>query len=652
MPPFKPLGLALCLAAAAASAQPLPAPLVQATQAAVLHSPEVQERWRALQATRQQAPLAAAGWRPQVDLQASVGRQERRTPSQSGAWMGVSGVQISLNQLLFDGGQAAAAMRQASQAEVAAYFDLRHGSETVALQVVLAYLELLRLQQRVELATENYVEHRKLFDAIGERTRAGVGRRVDAEQAQARLAVAESALVGETRALHEAGLNYQRFVGQLPPAALPAWPSGRGVAPMPDSAAVALRQGLEANPQLRAAYHRWQQAQHAVEGRQAAFMPRFEGRLSASESRNRDGVRGEFRDQVAELVLSHNLYRGGADTAALQRATALQARSRAEMDLVCRQVQQNLSIAFNDTQTLGIRQRLADAQRLAVEKSVTALRQQFDIGQRSLLDVLDTQAEFFDATRTYVDSRYEQLRAEARTLASMGQLVALFGAAPADQAAELEALAAQPSGFDAAALCPAQVTHMESLERIKASLVLPPLPQRADRVVLLPNPDGSVGQVVVTGRAGQQVLGAAFTGTVLTGAAPVVAIPEEQVRREFAAALEAQPQRPERFTLFFEDGSVNLTRASAAEWPQVVQRLRARQALDLTVAGHTDTSGPARLNEALALRRAQTIAQRLRASGLQDTEIAIEGFGERLLEVPTPDGTREARNRRVVISAR
>ena len=424
------------------------------------------------------------------------------------------------------------------------------------------------------------------------------------------------------------------------------------MAPLPDSAAAALRQGLEANPQLRAAYHRWQQAQHAVEGRQAAFMPRFEGRLSASESRNRDGVRGEFRDQVAELVLSHNLYRGGADTAALQRATALQARSRAEMDLVCRQVQQNLSIAFNDTQTLGIRQRLADAQRLAVEKSVTALRQQFDIGQRSLLDVLDTQAEFFDATRTYVDSRYEQLRAEARTLASMGQLVALFGAAPADQAAELEALAAQPSGFDAAALCPAQVTHMESLERIKASLVLPPLPQRADRVVLLPNPDGSVGQVVVTGRAGQQVLGAAFTGTVLTGAAPVVAIPEEQVRREFAAALEAQPQRPERFTLFFEDGSVNLTRASAAEWPQVVQRLRARQALDLTVAGHTDTSGPARLNEALALRRAQTIAQRLRASGLQDTEIAIEGFGERLLEVPTPDGTREARNRRVVISAR
>ncbi|WP_052369055.1 TolC family outer membrane protein [Serpentinimonas barnesii] len=656
-PPFQPIWFVLCLAAASAHAQsqpqpqPLPAPLVQAAQAAVLQSPEVLERWRALQATRQQAPLAAAGWRPQVDLQANLGRQERRTPTQSAAWMGTSGVQVNLSQLLFDGGQVSAAMRQASQAELAAYFDLRNSSEAVALQVVLAYLELLRLQQRVALATENYVEHRKVFDAIGERTRAGVGRRVDAEQAQARLAVAESTLVGETRAFNEAGLNYQRFVGQLPPAQLPAWPDGRSVAPLPDSASAALRQGLEANPQLRAAYHRWLQAQQAVEGRQAAFMPRVEARLSASESRNRDGVRGEFRDQVAELVLTHNLYRGGADSAALQRATELQSRSRAEMDVVCRQVQQNLSIAFNETQTLRIRQRLADAQRLAVEKSATALRQQFDIGQRSLLDVLDTQAEFFDAARTYVDAQHEQLRAEARTLASMGQLVAQFGAAPAGQA-ELDALGAQPSGFDAAALCPAQVTHMESLERIKAGLVLPAPAARADRVVLLPNPDGSVGQVVVTGRAGQQVLGAAFAGTDLTGAAPAVAVPEEQVRRDFGDALAAQPQRPERFTLYFQDGSVNLTQASAAEWPQVLQRLRARTALDLTVAGHTDTIGSTRLNEALALRRAQAIAQRLRASGLQDVVIAIEGFGERLLEVPTPDGVREGRNRRVVISAR
>ncbi|MDO8274333.1 MAG: TolC family protein, partial [Serpentinimonas sp.] len=275
-PPFQPIWFVLCLAAASAHAQsqsqpqPLPAPLVQAAQAAVLQSPEVQERWRALQATRQQAPLAAAGWRPQVDLQANVGRQERRTPTQSAAWMGTSGVQVNLSQLLFDGGQVAAAMRQASQAELAAYFDLRQGSEAVALQVVLAYLELLRMQQRVALATDNYVEHRKVFDAIGERTRAGVGRRVDAEQAQARLAVAESTLVGETRAFNEAGLNYQRFVGLLPPAQLPAWPSGRSLAPLPDSASAALRQGLEANPQLRAAYHRWLQAQQAVEGRQAA----------------------------------------------------------------------------------------------------------------------------------------------------------------------------------------------------------------------------------------------------------------------------------------------------------------------------------------------------------------------------------------------
>ena len=91
---------------------------------------------------------------------------------------------------------------------------------------------------------------------------------------------------------------------------------------------------------------------------------------------------------------------------------------------------------------------------------------------------------------------------------------------------------------------------------------------------------------------------------------------------------------------------------SEAQWATVLQRLKERKALDITVAGHTDTVSTARINEALALRRARAVEQRLRASGLKDTAIAIESYGARNLEVPTPDQTSELRNRRVVIIAR
>lgn len=652
-PMFSPSWFSVCLASALACgfahADPLPTPLVQAAQTALVRSPDVQERWKAWRATQQGVPMAQAGWKPQVNVQAYTGQQDRRNPGLDLGDFSIRGVELTLSQLLFDGGRVGARVDEAHQAEVAAFHDLLGSSESVALQVVAAYLDLLRQQERVALATENYAEHQRTFNALLERSNAAVGRRSDTEQARGRLAVAESTLVAETTALRQAALAYQRQVGQLPPATLPAWPLGRGVAPVPGSALATLQQGLSSSPVLRAAFHRWQATEHATAARRAHFMPEVQARASVAESHNQNGVRGDFQDQVAEVVLQQNLYRGGADRNALRRASELQARSRAELDATCRQVQQTLSTAFNDVQTLRLREQLLDRQRLAIEKAAVAARQQFDIGQRTLLDVLDTQAEYLDSARNHVDARYDQLRAEARTLAGMGRLVALFGTAPAGDDTLSDRHPA--AGFDAEAVCPAQATFMDSLERIKASLALPER-RRADYVVLLPNADGSVGQVLVSGSGGEQRLTEARTGAELHGTQAPYAVGGEQVRRDFGPALDAQPVLPEKFTLYFDKGSTRLAKASAPAWNDIVQRLRARQALDITVSGHADTVSTAPKNDALALKRARAIERRLRSNGFKHTVIAVEGYGARTPEVATPDQTDEPRNRRVVITAR
>ena len=62
-----------------------------------------------------------------------------------------------------------------------------------------------------------------------------------------------------------------------------------------------------------------------------------------------------------------------------------------------------------------------------------AYRQQFDIGQRTLLDVLDTQNEYFEASRAYINAQYNEFLAQARTLASMGRLVETLGVSRPDQ---------------------------------------------------------------------------------------------------------------------------------------------------------------------------------------------------------------------------
>ena len=171
-------------------------------------------------------------------------------------------------------------------------------------------------------------------------------------------------------------------------------------------------------------------------------------------------------------------------------------------------------------------------------------------------------------------------------------------------------------------------------------------------VVLLPSPDGSVGQVVVEGARGAQVLKNARTGTALDGGVAPFAVSAEQLQRDFGAALAARPPLPEQFLLYFLAGGSELTPESKALLPRILERARARIAVDMSVIGHSDTQGKAEANEALALRRAGAIAQQLRQLGLQDAVLSVESHGERNLLVPTPDETAEPRNRRVEITLR
>ena len=171
-------------------------------------------------------------------------------------------------------------------------------------------------------------------------------------------------------------------------------------------------------------------------------------------------------------------------------------------------------------------------------------------------------------------------------------------------------------------------------------------------VVLLPSPDGSVGQVVVQGASGAQVLKEAQTGTALDGGVAPFAVSAEQLQRDFGAALAARPALPEQFLLYFLAGGSELTPESKTLLPRILERARARVAVDISVIGHSDTQGKADANEALALKRAGTIAQQLRQLGLQDAVLSVESHGERNLLVPTPDETAEPRNRRVEITLR
>ncbi len=180
----------------------------------------------------------------------------------------------------------------------------------------------------------------------------------------------------------------------------------------------------------------------------------------------------------------------------------------------------------------------------------------------------------------------------------------------------------------------------------------PPPIKPVSYVALLESPDGTTGKIVITGKLGQQHIDRAKLAAPLDGSQPPAPISDAKLQQDFGAALAARPLLPERFLLYFESGGAMLTAESAALLPKVVDSVAKRPGADVSIIGHSDTLGKAEANAALALKRAQSVAELLKEKGLKAAALNIESHGEANLLVKTPDETPEPRNRRVEVSIR
>ena len=183
----------------------------------------------------------------------------------------------------------------------------------------------------------------------------------------------------------------------------------------------------------------------------------------------------------------------------------------------------------------------------------------------------------------------------------------------------------------------------------------PPATEQArERIVLLPDADGRVGEVTVTTARGTAQLDRAYAGADVFPGGKVEAVTETPVsiRQRFGAALEARPPAPVSFVVFFVFDKDELTAQSIAQFDRIKAELTRRPAPEVIVIGHTDRVGSLQYNDALALQRAEMVRSALIAAGIDAAQIAVAGRGERELAVPTDDEVAEPRNRRVEITVR
>ena len=186
-----------------------------------------------------------------------------------------------------------------------------------------------------------------------------------------------------------------------------------------------------------------------------------------------------------------------------------------------------------------------------------------------------------------------------------------------------------------------------------ATTLLAACAQVSERVILLPDPDGRPGALVVKSAQAEAELAAPYAAAELRGdRLEGSRLDPDTVRRTYADVLAAQPPRPRSHTLYFEPGGDTLTPESAALLEKIKAELAASAAGEIVITGHTDRAGSVEFNDRLSLERAAAVRGLLRGQGVAENVMSIAGRGEREPAVATEDEVSEPRNRRVEIKLR
>ncbi|HSD38717.1 MAG TPA: TolC family outer membrane protein [Rhodocyclaceae bacterium] len=444
--------------------------LNEVTERALAQSPDVRARLHDFLSSTREQEAARGGYLPTLDFESYYGRE--RLDDNIGAvnTFNHPGASLQLRQILFNGFATRNEVRRLGHARAARYYELLATTDDTSFEAARAYLDVQRYRQLSQLAQDNWAVHKEIYDQIEQRVKAGVGRRVDLEQAAGRLALAQANWLTETSNLHDVSARYERVIGETPPA-LTDTPNITGKLPSEnDVMAVSIRN----NAGFRASVSQLQAARAQTAIRRAANSPTFEARGSQTLERNHSGIPGHYSDSIAQVVMSYNLFRGGSDQARIKQAEELYNTAVAQRDKTCRDVRQTTSIAWNDQRKLRDQILYQEQHALSTEKARDAYRQQFDIGQRSLLDVLDTENELFEARRSVIRSRYDLKISEFRVLATAHKLLPALGLASSDEV-PLEAQGDEAPD-DGALTCDTSMLRYDVLNTAAAMASRPPAP--------------------------------------------------------------------------------------------------------------------------------------------------------------------------------
>lgn len=383
---------------------------------------EINRKFAREQALRQ----ARAGYYPSVDLFAAVGNENSKN-RYTRAIGETDYVDLTRNeeaftvtQNLFQGFGTSSEVDTNSARVQAANHRLHELTEQTALRVAEVYLGVLRQQELVRISENNLQIHTDVFEKVRSRSQSGVGRRADIDQAAGRVALARANLIADRANLQSAHSRYQRVVGELPRDLVK--PPDKN-SKLPGNLEQAVKLAIDENPLVKAAQAELDAALAQREGAKSPYYPSLDLVFEQSRGENLDGLEGVEKDYSLMLRMRYNLFNGGYDVARVTEAGFRINESKDNLENTRREVIELMNLAWNSFQSVDEQIPYLEQHVSSARNTRSAYTDQFKIGQRTLLDLLDSENELYQATRSRISAEYERQLNGYRILANLGKFV-------------------------------------------------------------------------------------------------------------------------------------------------------------------------------------------------------------------------------------
>jgi outer membrane protein, adhesin transport system len=434
-----PVAIILCAGGVSAIAGG-PFTIFDAINEAVRSNPGVGEAAADRRATETNLRQSQATLLPQIHIDASTGPERFNemdvTPPPQGNNQTLYGstASVVLRQKLFDGLQSINEIwRQTARVDASAY-RVHERSELTALDAAEAYIDVVRYTRLISVASDNLAAHHKLLSNVEARFKGGRAGEGDLDQARERVAAAEAQLADFRQSLDAARATYRKVIG-IEPFNLRAPGRLNG---MPASKDDALAVALKFNPTIRAAQADVDAARYAFHGTAGNFLPQVSLEARASRGQNVDEVYGRQSDDSAKVVLSWDIFTSGLNS--WKRAEASERYTEATMAhaRLQRAALESLDKAWGARTITSDRVAALIRQVDYDRKAITAYTKEYELGQRSLIDLLNAENQLYVALVSLESSRSVAIFADYQLLAAMGQLLSYLKTPAPAEAAPLE----------------------------------------------------------------------------------------------------------------------------------------------------------------------------------------------------------------------